>query len=283
MNAVAITPEFVRWALPQPCPLREIDRWEDPEQTERQLRPLRAYCEAVAEGRLFEGICVDAAVTDDPAAAKGFLATEILDAYGGTDQVQSLCRSCPANALKKIDDRMLAGCYGMFELAGREESLQAVIEAVVVENNLDAELRQAFLPTMPRWNGLWADSPLEPQQVQLLARLLSAVVERDTTFAELLRDVLAALQVARQAKLQLHVAFVPKGEVVGEKWIVAAHCARCRTAWREASRRCVVCNTAGPPQPSRRRNVRGNRPYWRLSGFLGPENVEPFLERYQLR
>src|SRR5205814_775518 len=110
------TPEFVRWAIAQSCPLREFEGWQEPEQVERRLRPLRAYSEAVDEGRLFEGICVSPAVSPEMtffASAKGFRAAEVLDAYGGLEFTRNLCSGCPANALRGRTAEPLAGCHGL--------------------------------------------------------------------------------------------------------------------------------------------------------------------------
>jgi hypothetical protein len=280
------TPEFVRWAIAQPCPLREFEGWQDPEQVERRLRPLRSYCEAVAEGRLFEGICVASAVTPSAVAdgfglneAKGFRAAEVLAAYGGEQFVSETCGGCPANARLQAEPRALVGCYGHMEFSGLDR-LHADLESVAVELGLQTALATEFPITTPLWYGLWIQSPPREKQLALLAQLFAHLAARDKAYCARLDHFLAAIRICLERQLPIHLTLVPRGEYTATKWTIVAHCRRCKAPWPGASRRCAVCGQIGRPEPSKRRNVRGERPYWRLAGFLGPANVAPFLKRY---
>jgi hypothetical protein len=277
------TPEFVRWAIERPCPLRDSPRWQDPERTERQLRPLRAYSDAVTERRVFEGICVAEPSAGNRAlgsSAKGFRASEILDAYGGEHSVESWCGNCPANVSRAQDGLGLAGCYGWFELASFADQLHAAIEEFIEADGLQDEFAAAFLPTKPRWYGLWVDSRPRDDQLRLLERLLIGVANRSWQFAQRLRTFLPAVRVSLAEQLPLHVALLPLGHATSVSWTVAAHCPRCRAAWVTAARHCRVCGRTGGPNAARTRHARGDRPYLRLERFLGREHVDPFLTRY---
>jgi hypothetical protein len=278
------TPEFVRWAIERPCPLRDVDHWQDPERTERQLRALRAYSEAVAEDRVFEGICVEPAASRglcDLAAVKGFRAAEILDTYGGGQFVESQCGDCPANGKKVHQRDALAGCYGLFELDTLSGgTFRQDVDSVIAQLGIDEEYRAAFQSTTPRWYGFWINSPLAVAQVRLLLQIFSALAEFRADYAERLRDFLSALQASLDAHLPLHVTLVPRGHADASIWTTASHCPRCKAAQAAWVHRCGACGQMGHANPPRKRRARGDRPYWPLQSFLGRDNVEPFLQRY---
>src|SRR3954466_13708392 len=90
------TPEFLVWAIERHCPLRQIAGFADPERTERHLRALRAYSDASAQGRIFEGICVEAdANPSQRYATCGFRVEEALTLYGGLESAATACGECP--------------------------------------------------------------------------------------------------------------------------------------------------------------------------------------------
>lgn len=276
------TPEFVRWALAQACPLREFDKWQDPEQVERRLRPLRSYSEAVEEGREFEGICISRTANSDLGSfdtAKGFRASEVLGAYGGREFLSGLCGECPANALRGTMREPFAGCYGLLEFS-RFDRFHEDLASAASNPGLRAELVAEFSVTTPLWYGLWMDSPLRPVQLDLLARLFGGLAAASESYREQLGPFLTAAKIALETDLPLHLTLVPRGDYTATEWTLASHCKRCKAPWPTGSRQCAACGLPGPPEPIRRRKVRGERPYWRLAGFLGPANVEPFLMRY---
>jgi hypothetical protein len=276
------TPEFVRWALARPCPLREFEGWDDPEQVERRLRPLRKFAEAAGQGRLFEGICVGPEVSAGAAnwsQATGFRASEVLNAYGGHEYVRELCGDCPGNALRGQMPQPLAGCYGELEFSGLDR-LQKDLESVAAGATLREALEKEFVLTVPRWYGLWIESPLRSGQLECLNKLLAGLAALDEAYRERLGAFLAATGAAAASGLPLHVTLVPRGEYTATHWSTVSHCLRCKAPWPSGPRKCAACGLAGRPRPGRKRHARGQRPYWRLSGFLGAENVGPFLQRY---
>src|SRR6476620_1026771 len=125
------TPEFLVWAIERRCPLRQIAGFEDPERTERHLRTLRAYSDAVAQGRIFEGICIEA---DDPPqqfGLRGFRVAEALTLYGGLEGAAAACRDCSANAANQANPDSLAGSFGMVPLPASESDMHAAVEEAV--------------------------------------------------------------------------------------------------------------------------------------------------------
>ena len=58
------TPEFIRWALAQECPLRDFPNWTDPNKTERHLRAIRVYQNAMKQGRVLNGLVVEPLKTE---------------------------------------------------------------------------------------------------------------------------------------------------------------------------------------------------------------------------
>jgi hypothetical protein len=286
---VTTTPEFLRWAIERPCPLRDCDDWADPERTERQLRPLRACSEALAEGRLFEGVCVHSAVDRpcspslSPAEATGFRAVEIFSAYGGEEYVRSLCGSCPANSfqVKQLEPHAIAGCFGLLELDGLGPSLHQTIEAVLDEQQLTAQFDDAFLQTRPRWYGLWSSSPPNGLQRRLLLQLFGSLAERNAVLASQIATFTTALETSLRSDLPLHITLTPRGSVENYKWVLPPHCSRCKAVWPASGNRCAACGQIGRQLSLRRRHLAGQRPYWRLDGFLGKENVLGFLQRYR--
>jgi hypothetical protein len=265
------TPEFVRWTLSLPCALREDTDTANPEQTERQLRSLRSYSDAVHEGRLFEGICV-AADSDPP--TMGFPAAEVLGAYGGETFVRAQCESCPVNVVRGRAHSALAGCFGMLEIgAERGRAWDAAIERCGLADTIDT----LFLPTRPRWYGLWLSSPLSSEQraalVQLLAALNDAAQPEEQEFRR-------ALELAGERDYPLHLQLFPAGAYDEVAWRVDAHCPRCKAPMDERERRCAVCDLACRAERARQRKVRGQRPYVALERFLGMEGAQAFSSRY---
>ncbi len=273
------TPEFIRWAIERPCPLREYNDWKDPEVTERQLRALREYSQSAADGRVFEGICVHPSVSSenfDVKTAKGFYANEIVDVYGGESFVHSLCDGCPANAIS-----LLGGCFGYFEWSQDGEAWLSTIDNSVAELGIQKEIREHFLPTKPTWYGLWTESPLNKSQVELLEPILRLA-------SEMLNDqsIIAfvdALDIARTNDLAMRVTYFPRGTADELKWQVAAHCPRCKYEMSQQDRKCAACGRTGFPNASRKRNVRGSRPFRLLASFLGESEAATFLQRYVAR
>ena len=274
------TPEFIRWALARPCLLRTNARWQNPEQTERQLRPLRVFSEAAGEGRLFDGICVaaNAGAADGP--AWGFRASELFAAYYEPPVIEATCGVCPANVVRTNGTQSLVGCFGWFEWSALGEQFYMLVDDALRQLDIVAEMRREFLGTCPTWYGLWAASPLSDAQLRLHAQLAAALSAHDERLAAALREWQLALHAAAEFSLPLHVTYSPRGQVDGPMWFVPAHCSRCKAPPPTNGDRCPVCGHFAFAQP-RRRRAKGRRPYLPLESFLGPAASAEFLARYR--
>lgn len=271
------TPPFVRWTLRQACRLRELTDIADVEQTERQLRSLREYSDAVHQGRCHAGICLRALDGDlrDVHAAMGFPADEVLAAYGGAELVEAQCGRCAVNLLRGRPGSGLAGCFGLYPL---DEAEQARWETALAQVEAGILTAAPFLPTQPRWVGLWHASPLTVSQLEGLRALLAEPCLRAEASRERV-ELAQAIERALLAGVELHLRLYPPGTADGQHWTIASHCRRCRAPMNDRERRCGVCCFVGRPEPTRRRKTRGSRPYLPLVRFLGETRSAALLEK----
>jgi hypothetical protein len=243
------TPPFIRWSLAYECGLREGADVTSPEATERQLRVLRSYSDAVHAGRMLDGICF--ATQEDGGAEFGFRAEDVLAVYGGATFIRSQCDHCPANTTAG-----LAGCFGLLTF---DEQLQDLL----ARHEWIERLREHFPPTNPPWYGLWLSSPLTPKQRELLAEL--------------------GLGLPAAPDLSLHVQSFPAGAFDPQAWAIHPHCPRCKGPMSQRERRCAVCGLIGRAEPQRIRKPRGRRPFLPLKSFLGEAAAKELIERYRTR
>jgi hypothetical protein len=277
------TPPFVRWTLARRCELREETDPRDPEATERQLRPLRTYVEAVFEERIFADVCfatreVWSKVDVDPGEVRGFRASEVLQAYGGEDFIRGQCDGCPANIFRERTGANYpvanyAGCYGLLAC---DDVLGAQWEACIAKLDLAAAIDTNFLPTTPRWYGLFAAAPLNALQLDILFALLTALSEMAGQATDEFRR---AVQLAQAKHAELHVALYPAGEYDRDAWRTSSHCRRCVATMLPREHRCSVCGLIAKPRPERLRKPRGQRPYVPLTRFLGAEGAAELLKQ----
>ena len=282
------TPEFVRWAIELPCPLRDIEDWTSPERTESLLRAIREARSAELEDRMLDGICVEPVDSSRPVLfdqVKAFQQAEVFAVFGGREQVQDQCRGCEANALADQDPGAMGGCYGWLPTSNRDhpddksdlrELLEEVAESV-------QQTPACFPSTDPCWYGLWIKPVLENQDLLVMEQLWTAadaILPGPRPDLELL---LAALRHCRQYQLRLHVELVPSGSVEGTEWSIHPHCQRCHASWIESRHACSACGSDRRPAPARRQLARGDRPYWHLHRFLGTKEGTDFLQRYLAR
>ncbi len=274
------TPEFVRWALEQPCSLRTNARWKEPEHTERQLRPIREYSLAKEEGRIFEGICVEPSVTVERKLdqnATGFRAREVLETYGGLEAVESTCAACPANLPTRYGQG-LVGCHGWLEVDSLGKRFHEVMDDVVSRRCLSGVFSNRFLKTTPWWYGLWVNSPIQPNEAKIAMQLLEEVASRG--FWQVLDGLVSALRASATKQVPIHVQLSPRGHADNDGWLVFAHCPRCKAELSDTPHICRTCGRNGQAIAPRLRNTRGSRPFWKLGRFLGGNEVIPFLQRY---
>lgn len=266
---MAATPEFVRWTLPFACALRDDTDVTSAEQTERQLRSLRTYSDCVHKGRESERICVS-----DIDPGMGFPSQEVLQAYGGTEFVHQQCDTCHVNVLRGRQGSGLAGCFGTL-LMGAERG--RLIEMAIERSGMGARVAELFLPTTPRWHGLWTQAELSGDQRQTLLAIFGAI---DHAAMPDLREFHVALSLALQHHLPVHVQSYPAGEAERDFWRVNAHCSRCKATMGQREQRCTVCGLLARAEPVRQRKARGNRPYVPLVRFLGEAGARDFAARY---
>jgi hypothetical protein len=243
------TPPFIRWSLERPCALREDADITSPEATERQLRVLRSYSDAVHDGRVRDGICF--APDEDGGPEYGFRAADVLEVYGGEEFVRSQCDACPSNTIAGRSGSALAGCFGLIVL---DDPLRELLSRPAWIERVHA----VFLPTNPAWFGLWANSPFAQPQLELLAELFAEVPGRQ--------------------RGEFHVQSFPAGEFDARSWIIHAHCPRCKGPMSEREHRCAVCGLVCHAEPERRRKPRGRRPFVPLKTFLGEAKAKKLLD-----
>lgn len=266
------TPQFVRWTLPLACALRDDTDVTDPEQTERQLRSLRTYSDCLYAGRELDGVCISAS---DP--GMGFPAAEVISAYGGEGFIYQQCDACALNVVRGREKSGLAGCFGLLAFWPERGAL---LEQAIDQTLSAAAVAEHFLPTAPRWIGLWTLPQLDAPHIAIMQRLFAAI-ESQLTIEE--REFHTALMTAQRENVAIHLRGYPAGESAPDGWRLAAHCGRCKASMSERSRRCVVCGQLAHAEPSRRRKTQGNRPFVALERFLGAPGAEEFRTRYAIR
>jgi len=275
------TPEHVLWAVQRACPFRNSANWIDPEQTARELRPLRAYSEAVSEGRVLDGICVDRLSTEgsSEAAVMGFPVTEIFAMYGDDGFLKATCGGCPANDSDE-ETCALAGCHGWFEVS----DLKPVVNDAVEQFRFGFSGNGSCKPTkrVPKhgFYELWTMSEWSGALLVDAIRLFETVIGETRTHELRFLQFVSALQRAAEHELTMHVKLMPRGRVEGNSWYVAAHCPHCRAEWLSQDGRCPACGFCGGPVPERKRHVRGKRPFVPIAQVVGAENLDRFLQRH---
>jgi hypothetical protein len=277
------TPEFVRWTIARPCPLREEYRWTDPEQTERLLRPVRGASEALSEERVHREVVFQSAppIHGELEQVRGFLLDEALSVFGGMDRVRATCGECPANALHKGKD-LWAGCYGMFYLA-EADRFHRGIEDSAQRIGASATVRGAFHNTSPLWYGFWIDAPIEEEQAHLLLAILTPVAEEAPSAALFLDEFLAGLRASLEAGLPMYAGFIPAGRLQDGAWKLDPHCKRCGAPRSLGGGACRVCGVRGEECAGRTRKIRGERPYAPLIRQLGATRLATLVEEYNAR
>lgn len=310
------TPQFVRWALEYPCPLRELDVERLPDTTFRQLRGLREYSTGLLENRVFEGICIHPeSLPEDPGQARGFKADEVLEVHGDETFVANCCRTCPANAVKLSRPGIWAGCYGWLPSSsgfcvdstlrqtsnldsssknqttcapGRFDFVRLFDDAI--SELAPASWENLFVATTPRWYGIWKNSTLNSAQLELLVEILESIVSHcvdssaeRSEIADLIQFRDALIQ-SKNHRLKLHVELVPPGVSDGQTWTLAAHCPNCKHEMSQTGPGlCSACGRAGNPHGHRKSKVLGLRPYINLADVLGDAMTTRLLKRFESR
>ncbi|MEZ6104717.1 MAG: hypothetical protein R3B96_01035 [Pirellulaceae bacterium] len=199
------TPEFIAWCLVRECPVRGRFDLDDPLQTERRLKSLRAAAIGWMEGRVVEGWVVEPSFANrEPVELRGFPLADVVDRWGGSAQLTELCGSCPANALQRsyeidpanFDSRPTAwaGCMGLLPLNGPLASLPTELETLRESRAADlvrlasssppiddAEWRRSdSAPPRCVWAEIWRSCPPAGDGAAAAHGLLSTAMARIT-------------------------------------------------------------------------------------------------------
>jgi hypothetical protein len=234
------TPEFLVWSLEYRCPVRGLEDGCDPERAERHLRAARAASDALAEGRVGDGLAL--------APPLGFRLADALAIYGGEAALEHHCPRCPANAAG-LPSPAWAGCFGMTPLPPHDDALYRLL----------------------------LSSPLPREHAALLVELLSGL-ENSCPLAELRRALDAACEGRLPLHVRLFPRGRVEGtwwrlEPHCPRCKAAWPTSGARNATEgvpySARARCTVCEYIGHPAPDRKRRARGTRPYYPLERLTG--------------
>ena len=120
------TPEFIRWALAHECPLRDFPKWKDPNKTERHLRAIRVYQNAVQESRVLDGIAIEPLVSSDvvPNEVLGFRVDDVFEFESDPANDHQRYdhgharKDCPGNEVGRENRRVPTSGLGHREVPG---------------------------------------------------------------------------------------------------------------------------------------------------------------------
>ncbi|MDG1873231.1 MAG: hypothetical protein P8J27_04930 [Mariniblastus sp.] len=294
------TPQFVRWAIRKACPLRELSE-KLADDSFRQLRGLRALSVGRVEGRVIKGVCIHpSASLESIDEARGFFASEVLEAHGDEHYVDGCCRRCPANAMEHFAPGVWAGCYGwlpannefrfdgMTEADGNSEGVEdanannssfvRMVDWAIDRLGLAPEADQLFQVTAPRWYGIWQNSSLSPAQVSLLRKVFDRIVGQFPSPSDDLVHFQIALKLCDENQLALDCELIPPGFSDGRTWTIQHCCPDCSLASTEAGEQtCSACGRLGSPLEVRRNKVLGLRPYVFLKGVIGERGTAELI------
>ena len=296
------TPQFVRWAIAHPCPLRATSEENLPDVSFRQLRSLREYSVGRSESRVVDGVCLHRTATiDQPDQARGFFGAEILDAFGDESFVAGCCNWCPANAIEDKQPGLWAGCYGWLPAtpdfqfsvtdeaieprrlsqAGEPDELVVMLDDVVRDLEMGQSADALFESASPRWYGIWRTEKFGAQQLKFLLIVFSELAQRLATCPKDLEYFVAALSRCVEHGLVLHAELVPPGFSDGRTWQLSGYCPQCKCEMKTAAQqKCPACGRFGHPHEIRKNKVLGLRPYVFLKGVIGESKTIELLRKF---
>lgn len=293
------TPQFVRWAIAHPCPLRELDLEALPETTFRQLRAARALSDGFKDGRIFEGVCVHPTVDMKTSAetARGFPIDEVFEVFGSEQVLDECCGTCPANALGS-GTRKWAGCYGWLPSSSTWdintasepnndgappcEDLPQMFEDAIKLNHLEP-YKLAFENHVNFWHGIWQPLVLSGTRLRVLREVLEDLFVSKSEPGSHFEHLVNAIKCCVESELSLHVELVPRGYSDGSHWTIVSNCPDCKAAQEPGIKTCSGCGRVGSPAESRKLKVLGFHPFLLLRHLWGLETTSNFVERYAKR
>jgi hypothetical protein len=253
------TPPFLAWALAQSCPLRNIERWPEPERTERHLRAIVEYAKGASDERVIDGVCLCPECLQTATSDKdctGFLVDEALAMFGGLTAVEECCAACPANVMQPFMSSLpLAGCHGLLPLPNCDRWEEVARRG---------------------WYQQCAKSPWQSGRVDAL-QVFSLVAGQGEAPQREQLHFSAALDVCLQQAIPLHVRMFPAGRIEKRRWILPQMCVACGAPWEEKQAACRWCESTTATGGEMKRHIRGHRPFQPLSRFLPHEEAERIL------
>ncbi|MEC9093593.1 MAG: hypothetical protein VX438_12850 [Planctomycetota bacterium] len=288
------TPLFLIWAINLDCSVREAFNTEEQDllYLERILRPLRSLAMATREHRTIDDLCILQESTDsfqEIDQVKGFLASEILDSFGGEPFLDQNCRGCAANLYGPINGnqpcqatfkRQFAGCYGYCQSAYENLDLFAEWDLLLKST---AGIKQ-FGPDF-RLHHLWQTEELGSQgqlntaQKNHFLQLLRWTEKQGLQNTDI-SSFATAIETAIQCNLEILVQLIPAGINDGIKWMLPQHCFNCIASLTHWTGQCPHCGSCATPNPPRKRNLRGDRPYFPIQNFLGAKKASEIARQY---
>ena len=279
---VGPTPSFVRWAIRQDCPYRQIETDDLPYQTFVQLRGLREVSIGYLEQRVVNRICIHQEQNQDVESARGFLIDEIIKWFGGESGIQRQCGHCPANVASCVEPgpkdfarteraghKVWAGCYGWLVAKTETHDFPELFEQSAVAS--ESGLLSGWANAKSIWFRVWQTRIWDASQLTKLAvilRLVSSRLNSESESADF-ANLRLAVEACLKNDLVLETELLPSGNSDGIHWRIESHCARCRKEMRADCRKCDECGRQGAPQPPIKRKVLGLRPHMLLKDILG--------------
>ena len=240
---MANTLQWVDWHLEYECPFRKERAVDQFIAAWRATWQLRAIDDCAARGDLYGDVCATSVChfQDHSAPNGGFRISDAVEPAGDVFAARRTCGSCPANGLSPD----FAGCCGMISFDPDDPHLDEAICFLIASLGMRERFERAFLVTKPRWYGLWVNSPLKLDQLDILRRIIpDAAIRRPDV-----KQFQNACARAIAHDIPLHVKLPPPGLTHLGMHATLPHCPRCRRVCgercerREARRRhrCRAC------------------------------------------
>ena len=289
---MADTIQSVKWMLEQTCPLRKADEWFNPLLHRAQTYGSHAVRDE-ARSALHDGICITVQRYTGQSQLLpigGFDVAQTFAPLGG-EGLQQMCAACPAHAAQIA----VAGCNGSFYLFPGSSELNEMLRAIVADLGLETAISEQFLETRLLWFGLWTESPLSRDALEVLRPLLSELVVRldSKQQSEDLNNFVLAIDAALQHDLTLNVEMFPPGHTDFGWHSIFAHCPRCKVGtpldpWKKTrSQRltCGICDLEFDPATTAKRerfpSASSENPS--LLKMLGEARYRSFAVSYMMR
>lgn len=295
LNEAVTTPRFLIWAIDVDCHVKSSLECTSDSPTdllilERTFRPLRSIALATTEDRKIDDLCIMQGRREPPEKielVKGFSATESLSAFGGAEFLNAHCGPCPANLYRGIqekngltDENQFAGCYGYLLSEYDGWDLFGWLQSQLDEHAPRWNRRTGFqLDEVWRADDEKEERVLKTEDMELLNELVSSIPASRKPHSDW-ASFAKALQYAIEYRKNILLHVVPESKIVDRNWIVPQHCSSCIHAISRWMGHCPHCGTKQAPVSMRKRQLRGDRPYWPITRFLGVSGAEQIAEKY---